>query len=115
MNHLTKKPFPETTDMRSAFMAYLRDESARHVPEIPMGGTTGDLKADQRLCTFVYNSKGASDPVAYLRDIARALMDRAVERPSRELWAEKCLVRMAEWLAPEDTEVQSDLEMPHDR
>lgn len=97
-------PLSGTVRARDAFAAYLRDESVRHEPEIPLGGTTGDLKADQRLCTLAYNAKGSSNPVAYLRDIARALMDRAVERPSREIWAEKCLVRIAEWLAPENTD-----------
>lgn len=97
-------PLSGTGRARDAFAAYLSDESARHEPEIPLGGTTGDLKADQRLCTFLFNAKGSSDPVVYLRDIARALMDRAVERSTREIWAEKCLVRIAEWLAPEDAE-----------
>jgi len=115
MNPISNITPSRAVDVRAAFAVYLSDESVRYEPEIPLGGTTGDLKADQRLCTFAYNAKGSSNPVAYLRDIARALMDRAVERPSRELWAEKCLVRMAEWLAPEDTEVQSDLETPHDR
>ncbi|MDQ4681880.1 hypothetical protein [Stenotrophomonas maltophilia group sp. RNC7] len=104
MNPVSNITPSEAVDVRAAFAAYLSDESVRHVPEIPFGGTTGDLKTDQRLCTFAFNAKGSPDPVAYLRDIARALMDRAVERRSREIWAEKCLVRIAEWLAFENTD-----------
>lgn len=86
------------SEMRAPFNAYLRDEFTRHVPENPPGGTTGDIKADARLCTFLYNAKGSADPVAYLRDVGHALMQRSTPAS----WHMHALRRLAAWLAPDE-------------
>lgn len=93
MNSVSK-----TGKMRAAFNAYLRDKSTRYGLDEPFGGTTGDLKADARLCTFLFNAKGAADPVAYLRDVGHALMARSTPGS----WHIHALRRLAAWLAPDE-------------
>lgn len=90
--------FSNTGEMRAAFRRYIGDETVRHILEDPFGGTTGDLKADARLCTFLYNAKGTPDPVAYLRDVGHALMKRSAQGS----WHMHALRRLATWLAPDE-------------
>jgi hypothetical protein len=83
---------------RAAFRRYIGDETVRHIPEEPFGGSTGNEKADSRLCLFLFDAKSAADPIAYFRDVARELMSRSTPGS----WHILALRRLAVWLAPDE-------------
>ncbi|MCV9906668.1 hypothetical protein OIV19_03435 [Brucella sp. HL-2] len=94
--------FSKTGEMRAAFNACLRDESNHHRLDTPLGGSTGDFKADGSLCMFLLGAKNTSDPIVYFRTVARALMDVSVECPEQAAWADTCIFRIAAWIAPDE-------------
>lgn|GEM_PF-4361299 len=87
-----------TSDARAAVRQYIGDETVRHIPDEPFGGSTGNEKADSRLGLFLFDAKSAADPIAYLRDVARELMSRSTP----DSWHILALRRLAVWLAPDE-------------
>jgi len=83
---------------------YLGDLRAPDAPEIPPGGSTGDEKADARLCAYAFKAKSNADPIAYLRKKAADLYQIVTPEP----WPTLTLKRLAQWCSEHQESTKHD-------